>query len=101
MTEARTGSPSPARVQLPALGYSLLLAVLTAFGLHALFFSGPAMRIAAQEQLERTIAAEDRHFCEMFGMRSGTDAFVACSRELANVRQRQADRDTAAVDGIL
>ena len=101
MTEARTGTPNPARVQLPALGYALLLAVLTAFGLNALFFSGPAMRIDAQEQLERTIAAEDRGFCEMFGMRSGSAAFVACSRELATIRKQQVDRDTAAAQGIL
>lgn len=101
MTEAKTGTPSLARVQLPALAYSLLLAVLTAFGLNALFFSGPAMRIAAQEQLEQTIAAEDRGFCEMFGMRSDSAAFAACSRELAIIRKRQVDRDSAAAQGIL
>ena len=101
MTEARTGTPSPARLQLPALGYWLLLAVLTAFGLHALFFSGPAMRIAAQEQLEQAVAAEDRGFCEMFGMRSGSAAFAACSSELAIIRKKQVDRDSAAAQGIL
>ena len=101
MSEARTGTPSPARVQLPALGYWLLLAVLTAFGLHALFFSGPAMRMAAQEQLEQAVAAEDRGFCEMFGMRSGSAAFAACSGELAIIRKKQVDRDSAAAQGIL
>jgi hypothetical protein len=101
MTEAKTDTPSFARGQLPALGYSLLLAALTAFGLHALFFSGPAMRTAAQEQLERTLAAEDRGFCEMFGMRSGSAAFAACSRELAIIRKEQVDRDSAAAQGIL
>ena len=101
MTEARTSTPSSARVQLPALGYSLLLAVLTAFGLNALFFSGPAMRIAAQEQLEQAVAAEDLGFCEMFGMRSGSATFAACSRELAIIRKKQVDRDSAAAQGIL
>jgi hypothetical protein len=101
MTEAKTGTASPARVQLPALGYALLLAVLTAFGLHALFFSGPAMRMAAQDQLELTIAAEDREFCDMFGMRSGSAAFATCSRELAIIRKKQLDRDSAAAQGIL
>jgi hypothetical protein len=101
MTEAKTATPSPARVQLPALGYWLLLAVLTAFGLHALFFSGPAMRIAAREQLEQAVAAEDRGFCEMFGMRSRSAEFAACSRELANIRKKQVDRDSAAAQGIL
>ena len=101
MTEARTGTPGSARIQLPALGYWLLLAVLTAFGLHALFFSGPAMRIAAQEQLEQAVAAEDRVFCEMFGMRSGSAAFATCSSELAIIRKKQVDRDSAAAQGIL
>ena len=101
MTEAKTGTPSSARVQLPAFGYWLLLAVLTAFGLHALFFSGPAMRAAAQEQLDRTIATEDREFCEMFGMRSGSATFTTCSNELAIIRKKQVDRDSAAAQGIL
>lgn len=101
MTKAKTGTPSLARVQLPALAYSLLIAVLTAYGLHALFFSWPAMRIAAQEQLEQTIGVEDRGFCEMFGMRSGSAEFAACSRELAIIRQKQVDRENAAAQGIL
>ena len=99
MAQAKTNIPS--RFTLPALGYSLLFAVLVAFGLHALFISGPAMRAAAHEYLERTIADEDRQFCETFGMRSGSDAFTACSRELAIIRQKQVDRDNAAAQGIL
>jgi hypothetical protein len=35
----------------------------------------------------------------MFGARSG-DAFAACSRALAAVRQKQTDRDNAAALGI-
>lgn len=101
MAEAKTNTPSPDRFPLPALGYSLLLAVLVACGLHALFISGPAMRAAAQEQRERAIADEDRGFCEMFGMHSGSAEFAACSRELATIRQKQVDRDNAAAEGIL
>jgi uncharacterized protein (DUF58 family) len=59
------------------------------------------MRIAAREQLEQAVAAEDRGFCEMFGMRSGSAEFAACSRELAIIRQKQVDRDSAAAQGIL
>ena len=99
MAEAKTNIPS--RFPLPALGYSLLFTALVAFGLHALFISGPAMRAAAHEYLERTIADEDRQFCETFGTRSGGAAFTACSRELAIIRQKQVDRDNAAAQGIL
>ncbi|PSO19778.1 hypothetical protein C7G41_35280 [Bradyrhizobium sp. MOS002] len=101
MAEAKTNTPTPDRFPLPALGYSLLIAVLVACGLHALFISGPAMRAAAHEQVQRAIADEDRHSCEMFGMRSDSAAFAACSRELATIRQKQIDRDNAAALGIL
>jgi hypothetical protein len=101
MAEAKTHTPSPERFPLFALGYSLLLAVLAAGGLYALFISGPAMRMAAQEQRERAIADEDRQSCAMFGMRSDSAAFAACSRELAIIRQKQVERDNAAAQGIL
>jgi hypothetical protein len=100
MTIANTNAATTARLPIPALGYLLLLAVLLIFGLYALFISGPAMRAAANEQLEQTIADEDRGVCETFGARSG-DAFAACSKALATVRQKQADRDHAAAQGIL
>ena len=101
MAEAKTNTTGPDRFPLPGLGQSLILAVLAACGLYVLFFSGPAMRAAADERLERTIADEDRQFCETFGMRSASAAFTACSRELAIIRQKQADRDNAAAQGIL
>jgi hypothetical protein len=101
MAEVKTNSPRPDRLPLPALGYSLLVALLAACGLHALFISGPAMRAAAHEQVERAIGEEDRGFCEMFGMRLGSAEFTACSRELALIRQKQVGRDDAAAQGIL
>jgi hypothetical protein len=99
MTQAGTNAAMTARLPIPALGYFLLVAAALAFGLHALFISGPAMRAAASEQLERTIADENREICEMLGARAG-DAFAACSRALASVRQKQTVRDNAAVQGI-
>jgi hypothetical protein len=100
MTEANVASGT-ARLPISALGYLLLIAVLLAFGLHSLFISGPAMRAAAQDQLKGAIADEDRGFCEMFGARSGSDAFAACSKALASIRQKQLERDNAAAQGIL
>ena len=101
MTETRTSTRGSGSAPLRLIAYALLAAVLAAFGLHAVFTAGPAMRAAAHEQVVRAVADEDRQFCERFGMRSGTDAFAACGRELSIVRQRQVDRDNAAAEGIL
>lgn len=99
MTMANGNAPAAARVSVFTLGYALLLAVLLLLGLYALVIAGPAMRVAASEQLEKTLADENREICGMFGARSG-DAFAACSRVLATVRQKQTDRDNAAALGI-
>ena len=99
MTMANRNVPAAARGQMPAPGYVLLLAVLLLLGLYALIIAGPAMRVAANEGLERTIADENREVCEMLGARS-SDAFAACSRALATVRQKQTDRDNAAAQGM-
>ncbi|MCP3470587.1 hypothetical protein NLM33_09670 [Bradyrhizobium sp. CCGUVB1N3] len=105
MTDVRTkGRSNPTTANAlprPTLAYVALLAVAIAYGLHALFISGPAMREAAQAQLEQIIADEDRDVCGQFGIRPGTSQFATCSNELAIVRQKQSDRDRAAAEGIL
>jgi hypothetical protein len=105
MTEARTKArPShdtDGDMQRPALAAALVLALVAAFGLHTLFVSGPAMREAAEAELVRVIADEDRDVCGQFGIRPDTAQFVACRGELAIVRQKQSDRDHAAAAGIL
>ena len=104
MTEARTKAHSSQHTaddtQRLGIAAALVLAVATALGVHALV-SAPALREAAQAELARVIADEDRDVCGQFGLRPGTNAFVACSRELANVRRKQSDRDQAAAAGIL
>ncbi len=82
MTEIKAKLHESGRLPFGALGYAfaLLVAVLAAVGLHVVFVDGPAMRAAAQDDVLRTIADEDRQFCEKFGMRFGTDAFASCSR---------------------
>lgn len=104
MTEARSRArPSQHTAEdlrHPGIVAALLLAVVTAFGLHMLV-SAPAIRAAAEAELARVIADEDRDVCGQFGLRAGTTSFAACSRELANVRQKQSDRDQAAAAGIL
>lgn len=101
MAEIKTNTHGFGDVPLQALACALLAVILVAFGLHAVFIAGPALRAAAHEQLVQAIADEDRQFCEMFGIRSGTDVFAACSRELSIVRQKQVNRDNAAAQGIL
>jgi hypothetical protein len=101
MTAVKSNSPDLANVPLPTIASGLAVAILAAWGLHAVFIAGPAMRAAAHESVERAIADENRQFCEKFGMRSGSDAFTACGKELSVVRQKQADRDSAAAQGIL
>lgn len=100
MTMANRNAPAATRDSMPAFGYLLPLAVLLVLGLYALVIAGPAMRVAASEHLEKTLVDEDREICAMFGARSG-DAFAACSRALAAVRQKQTDRDNAAALGML
>ena len=104
MTEARTKAHSSQHTaddtQRLGIAAALVLAVATALGVHALV-SAPALREAAQAELARVIADEDRDVCGQFGLRPETSAFVACSRELANVRRKQSERDQAAAAGIL
>ncbi|MET4802376.1 hypothetical protein [Bradyrhizobium sp. LB11.1] len=104
MTEAR-GKARPSHsatdeMQRPTVAAALMLAVVTALGLCALV-SAPALREAAEIELARVIADEDRDVCGQFGLRPGTTSFTTCSRELANVRQKQSDRDQAAAAGVL
>lgn len=54
----------------------------------------------AKIQLDREIAAENLAFCEKFGIRGDTSDFGACSQRLAIVRQKQADRDSAAAASL-
>ena len=101
MTEIKAESLGFANLPLRTRLSALAVAILVAWGLHSVFIAGPAMRAAAHESVQRSIADEDRQFCEKFGMHAGTDAFTACGRELSIVRQKQADRDSAAAQGIL
>jgi hypothetical protein len=80
---------------------SLFIATMVACGLYAIFVTGPAMRAAAQQQLAQTTLEENLAFCGKFGMRVGSSEFALCGQELAIVRQKQAERDSAASQGIL
>jgi hypothetical protein len=79
----------------------LAIVVLGVGVLYEAFRYGQKMRAIAEDQLQRTVADEDSAFCEKFGMRAGTPQFVACGEELGIIRQKQADRDRAAAQGLL
>jgi hypothetical protein len=81
--------------------FSLFILVLLSFGAYVIFVSAPATRANAKIQLDREIAAENLAFCKKFGIRADTSDFGVCSQQLAIVRQKQADRDSAAAAGLL
>ncbi|MHC2332829.1 hypothetical protein [Bradyrhizobium sp. USDA 4454] len=81
--------------------FSVFIVVLLAFGAYAALVAAPAMRARAKIQLDREITAENVAFCEKFGIRTDTSDFAVCSQQLAIVRQKQADRDSAAALGVL
>jgi hypothetical protein len=83
-----------------SFAYFLFIALMMAYGLYAVFVTGPNMRSAAQQQLARITAEENATFCGKFGMRVQSSEFVACGQELAIVRQKQADRDSEAAQGL-
>ncbi|MBR0695228.1 hypothetical protein [Bradyrhizobium lablabi] len=84
-----------------SFAYLLFFALLLACGLYVAFIAGPALRASAQDRFHLAITEEDRDFCEKFGMRAGTSEFLACTNELAVIRQKQVDRDRATEIGLL
>jgi predicted site-specific integrase-resolvase len=82
------------------LAYWLIIAAM-AYGLYEAHYAGQTMRAMAEERVQRIIADEDRAFCEKFGFSAGGDAFASCRRELAIIRQNQADRDHADAASLL
>lgn len=102
MTLTRTHSTASAvHISASQFAYGLAVAAMVAASLYAALVSGPALRVAARAELQQAIAAENRAFCEKFGMPLGTSAFSACSQELAIIRQKQAARDAAAAAGMI
>ena len=94
------GDVAHAKSTVGAASWSRTAARWHAHGAYAIFVSAPATRANAKIQLDREIAAEDLAFCEKFGIRADTNDFGVCSQQLAIVRQKQADRDSAAAAGL-
>jgi hypothetical protein len=101
MAKVKIGSSGVANNALGArLAFWLILAAM-AFGLYEATEVGRTMRVLSQDQVERTLAAEDRAFCEKFGMRPGGNDYADCCRELSIIRRKQTDRDAAVGQGLL
>ncbi|OSI79113.1 hypothetical protein BSZ21_01675 [Bradyrhizobium canariense] len=99
MAENRVSTPV-INLAPDSLAFPLFLGAMVACGLYAAFIATPEMRAAAQQQLVEALTDENRSFCERFGMRVGSNEFVACNEGLAIVRQKQAARDSAAANGF-
>ncbi len=100
MAKAKIGFGVADNIMAARLAFWLILAAM-AFGLYEATAVGRTMRAMAQEQTERTLAAEDRAFCEKFSMRPGANDYSDCCRELAIIRRKQTDRDNAIRQGLL
>ena len=94
-----TASPLVTKYTPPV--FSLFIASMMVFGFYAVLVTGPAMRATTEKQLSQTTLDETRTFCAKLGISDGSDEFAMCSKELAIVRQKQTERDSAAAQGIL
>jgi hypothetical protein len=63
--------------------------------------NAPEVRAAAQERRATEITAENRAFCEKWGMRFGTAAHTECTRDLDAIRASQEKRLAADAVGLL
>src|SRR6185312_10909420 len=99
MPKAATGSIFPNRTSVSPV-FAMIVAVMAAGGLYAILIEGPARRAAAQQKLAQTISDENRAFCQKLGITVESSEFALCSQELAIVRKRQTDRDSAAELGV-
>jgi hypothetical protein len=61
----------------------------------------PQVRAEAEQQLATEIAAENRAYCEKWGMPAGTRAHALCTLDLDQMRARQAKRLAIGVDGLI
>lgn len=68
-----------------------------------LFLSYPSMQAARQQletELANEVAAENRQYCDKWGMPEGSDKYLECARDLAAIRlnTEQRLRDMTVTD---
>ncbi len=74
-------------------GYKIVeqgLYIIGAIAGLAMLFALPSLQLAQRDAAEksgRDIASEDMHYCEGWGMASGTAAHLACLRDLIRIRE--------------
>ena len=61
----------------------------------------PHVRAEAERQQAAQIAAENREYCEKWGMRAGTRQHAACTLDLDEIRTRHAKRLFLGGEGLL
>jgi hypothetical protein len=67
----------------------------------AMVHDAPQARAAAERQVAAEVAAENRAYCEKWGMRAGTREHVICTLDLDEIRARQAKRLAVGVQGLI
>jgi hypothetical protein len=67
----------------------------------AMIQKAPQARAAAERQVAAEVAAENRAYCEKWGMRAGTREHVTCTLDLDEIRARQAKRLAAGIQGLI
>ena len=61
----------------------------------------PQVRAATEQQMGAEIAAENRAYCEKWGMRAGTREHAACTLDLDEIRARHSKRFAVGGEGLL
>jgi len=79
------------------------IAALFAAGtlLYLVAVAGPAARALAEQHRLEEIAAENRAFCEQFGMPPGSAEHLQCAEALMEIRAKHDMRRAEEMQGIL
>lgn len=67
----------------------------------AMIQKAPQVQATADSKQAAEIAAENRAYCEKWGMRAGTREHAACTLDLDEIRARQAKRFAIGSQGLL
>jgi hypothetical protein len=69
-----------------------IVVIVIGVGLVFIEHRSAPIRAAAAQALTAELAAENKAFCEKYGMRAGTQAHTSCVADLQAIRDSQAER---------
>jgi hypothetical protein len=97
----RSGKARPVLAEHAVAALIVVAVCFVSLSLYAIFVSGPAARELAEQQMAEELAAENRMFCENFGMPAGTREHELCTEALMAIRARQDKRQADGMQSIL